>query len=154
MSSTGERSGRPRPARSSVRSSSIPWYSRISSSVSATAARIFSSPSAGASPRWSCQPGSPTHLQRLVDAVADDSGGALGVRVQHGAVPAHEIRAARVVPRHRLQRTARGEPDGLAVVGPGQVEVEGERGQFGQVRLLPEQPQGVIAHAAERNSRH
>ncbi|MFF3136687.1 hypothetical protein [Streptomyces mirabilis] len=94
------------------------------------------------------------HLQRLVDAVADDSGGALGVRVQHGAVPAHEIRAARVVPRHRLQRTARGEPDGLAVVGPGQVEVEGERGQFGQVRLLPEQPQGVIAHAAERNSRH
>ncbi|WP_260327830.1 hypothetical protein [Streptomyces sp. Ag109_O5-1] len=42
----------------------------------------------------------------------------------------------------------------MAVGGPAQVEVEGERRQFGQAAVLPEQPEAVIGHVTERNSRH
>ncbi|MFD1274514.1 hypothetical protein ACFQ51_31805 [Streptomyces kaempferi] len=94
------------------------------------------------------------HLQCLVHAVADDSGRALGVRVQHGSVPAHEVRSPRVVARYRLQWTAGGEPYVLGVLRPVEVEGEGERGQFGQAGVLPQQTQSAIGHVTERNSRH
>ena len=38
--------------------------------------------------------------------------------------------------------------------GGQEAEVEGERREFGQAAVLPEQPQAVIGHVTERNSRH
>ncbi len=96
------------------------------------------------------------HLERLLDTGADDSGPALGVGVEHRAVRAHEVRTARARARDDLYRSARGEADRLAmaVVGTAQVELEGERGQFGQARVLPQRSQRVIGHVTERNRRH
>ncbi|MCZ0986246.1 hypothetical protein O1M54_12380 [Streptomyces diastatochromogenes] len=95
-------------------------------------------------------------LQRLVRARPDDPRRAFRVGVQHRAVGALEVRAAGVVARDHLQRSAGGQADrfDVAVGGTVQVEVEGERCQFGEMPVLPEQPQGVIGHVTERNSRH
>ncbi|MFE7326688.1 hypothetical protein ACFU8W_17175 [Streptomyces sp. NPDC057565] len=98
------------------------------------------------------------HLQRLVHAAADQACRAVRRRVQHRPVririPAHEIGAARVAPRYGGQGRAGRQHHVLHVIGATEVEVEGERGQFGQLAVVPQQLEGTVGHVTERNSGH
>ncbi|MEV0491702.1 hypothetical protein [Streptomyces atratus] len=38
------------------------------------------------------------------------------------------------------------------VIGATEVEVEGERGRFGQLTVVPQQLECTVSHATERNS--
>ncbi|MFE7708068.1 hypothetical protein ACFU6I_20240 [Streptomyces sp. NPDC057486] len=40
------------------------------------------------------------------------------------------------------------------MIGATEVEVEGERGQFGQLAVVPQQLEGTVSHVTERNSGH